>query len=55
MAYHMLNAAMHQAVLGKIVLDPRYRSVYARDDVYVFKRVSAADAPAPGSAAPDTP
>jgi hypothetical protein len=42
-------------VLGKIVLDSRYQSVYARDDVYVFKLVTADDAPAPGAAAPETP
>ena len=53
--YDRINATLHQAVLGKIVLDSRYQSVYARDDVYVFKLVTADDAPAPGAAAPETP
>jgi uncharacterized membrane protein len=53
--YDRINVAMHQAVLGKIVLDPRYQSVYARDNVYVFKLVTAADTPTSDSAAPDTP
>jgi len=44
--YDRLNASMHEAVVGRLVLDQRYQSVYARDDVYVFKRVDAGAAPA---------
>lgn len=44
--YDRVNATLHQEVLGKLVLDQRYQSVYARDDVYVFKRVSAPAEPA---------
>ena len=39
--YDRINATLHQAVLGRLVLDQRYQSVYARDDVYVFKLVGA--------------
>jgi uncharacterized membrane protein len=44
--YDRISASLHQAVLGKLVLDQRYRSVYARDDVYVFQRVAEGIAPA---------
>jgi len=47
--YDRINAALHQNVLGRLVLDTRYQSVYARDDVYVFKLVSG------GTPGPDTP
>jgi uncharacterized membrane protein len=40
---------MHQLALGKLVLDNRFMSVFAKDGVYVFKRV------APDPAAPPTP
>ncbi len=33
------NAALHQQALGKLVLDKDYLNVYAKDGVYVFKRV----------------
>jgi uncharacterized membrane protein len=39
------DARMHQLALGKLVLDNRFVSVYAKDGVYVFKRV----APNPGA------
>ena len=42
--YDRINEQLHQAVLGRIVLDQRYQSVYARDDVYVFKLVDPRDA-----------
>jgi uncharacterized membrane protein len=48
--YDRINSSMHQAVLGRLVLDQRYQSVYARDDVYVFKRVGARAAPPSGPA-----
>jgi hypothetical protein len=40
---------MHQLALGKLMLDSRFMSVFAKDGVYVFKRV------APDPAAPPTP
>ena len=42
--YDREDAQMHQLALGKLVLDNRFVSVYAKDGVYVFKRV----APDPG-------
>ncbi len=39
--FDRIDLQRHQNALGKLVLDPRYQSVYARDDVYVFKRVTA--------------
>lgn len=44
--YDRINEQLHQAALGRLVLDPRYQSVFARDDVVVFKRI---DAPGPSS------
>ncbi len=41
--FDRINPQLHQNALGRLVLDPRYQSVYARDDVYVFKRVTAED------------
>ncbi len=46
--YDRINEQLHQAALGRLVLDPRYQSVFARDDVVVFRRVGAGDA-APAS------
>jgi len=43
--YDKENEQMHQLALGKLVLDSRFVSVYAKDGVYVFKRV----APNPGA------
>ena len=43
--YDKENTQMHQLALGKLVLDNRFVSVYAKDGVYVFKRV----APNPGT------
>jgi uncharacterized membrane protein len=47
--YDRINEQLHQAVLGRLVLDQGYQSIYARDDVYVFKRVDAGAAPADGA------
>ena len=41
--YDRINAALHQNTLGQLVLDPSYQSVFARDDVYMFKLVDAPD------------
>lgn len=43
--YDKEDEQMHQLALGKLVLDNRFVSVYAKDGVYVFKRV----APNPGA------
>jgi putative AlgH/UPF0301 family transcriptional regulator len=34
------NAAQHQQALAKLVLDKDYLNVFAKDGVYVFKRVA---------------
>jgi uncharacterized membrane protein len=44
--YDHENEQLHQLALGRLVLDPSFQSVYARDGVYVFKRI----APLPGAA-----
>jgi hypothetical protein len=41
--FDRINPQLHQNALGRLVLDQRYQSVFARDDVYVFKRVTAPD------------
>jgi uncharacterized membrane protein len=40
--YDREDTRLHQLALGKLVLDGRFRSVYARDGVYVFRRVAGA-------------
>ena len=35
----------HSEALGSLVLDQNYQSVFARDGVYVFKRVAGAASP----------
>jgi len=42
----------HSQALGALVLNQSYRSVFARDGVYVFKRIGPAPAKAAGAAAP---
>ena len=37
--YDREDYRLHQIALGKLVLDDRFRSIYAKDGVYVFKRV----------------
>jgi uncharacterized membrane protein len=39
-AYDRYDRAAFDQALGKIVLDPRYVSVFAKDSVFVFKRVT---------------
>jgi len=46
--YDREDSRLHRLALGKLVLDNRFVSVYAKDGVYVFKRV----APDPGSLTP---
>jgi hypothetical protein len=46
--YDKEDEQMHSAALGRLVLDPDFRSVYAKDGVFVFKRVGTdGGAPAP--------
>ncbi len=54
--YDKENEQMHSLALGRLVTDPNFESVYAKDGVYVFKRVgdgadSGSAAETPGSAA----
>jgi hypothetical protein len=37
--YDKENEKMHSLALGRLVTDPDFQSVYAKDGVYVFKRV----------------
>jgi len=50
--YDREDARMHRLALGKLVLDDRFVSVYAKDGVYVFKRVAPNPGELPGGAAP---
>ena len=50
--YDKEDERMHQLALGRLVLDGNFQSVYAKDGVYVFKRV---DAGAGGVTAPTPP
>ena len=50
--YDKEDEQMHQLALGKLVLDNRFVSVYAKDGVYVFKRVAPNPGAPPGSMAP---
>jgi len=45
--YDKEDERLHGQALGRLVLDGRFQSVYAKDGVFVFKRVGA-----PGSATP---
>ena len=49
--YDKEDAQMHRLALGKLALDTRFVSVYAKDGVYVFKRVT----PNPGTLPAATP
>jgi hypothetical protein len=40
---------MHSLALGRLVLDPNFRSVFAKDGVLVFERVGAVRALCPAS------
>ena len=50
--YDREDERMHQLALGKLVLDDRFISVYAKDGVYVFKRVAPNPGALPGGVAP---
>ncbi len=47
--FDRIDRRLHQDALARLVLDQRYRSVYARDDVYVFKLVTGAGARSDGA------
>jgi uncharacterized membrane protein len=42
--YDKEDETLHALALGRLVADPNFRSVYAKDGVLVFKRVDARDA-----------
>jgi uncharacterized membrane protein len=50
--YDKEDKQMHSLALGRLVLDGRFQSVYAKDGVYVFKRVGAEGATPVGPGAP---
>lgn len=52
--YDKEDEQLHSLALGRLVLDPSFRSVFAKDGVYVFKRVEAGDG-APASGATPSP
>ena len=49
--YDKEDERMHSLALGRLVTDPDFRSVFAKDGVYVFKRVGSGGVAVPGSAA----
>lgn len=54
--YDKEDEKMHQLALGKLVLDNRFISVYAKSGVYVFKRVALnPGTPQGGGASPSPP
>jgi uncharacterized membrane protein len=54
--YDKEDQKMHQLALGRLVLDNRFTSVFAKDGVYVFKRVAPdPGAPQGGEASPPSP
>ena len=50
--YDKEDENLHSLALGRLVLDPNFRSVFAKDGVLVFKRVGAGDGVAPGALTP---
>ena len=38
--YDREDTRLHQLALGRLVMDPRFQSIFAKDGVYVFKRVT---------------
>ncbi|MGE5229837.1 MAG: DUF2079 domain-containing protein [Deltaproteobacteria bacterium] len=50
--YDKEDEKMHSLALGRLVLDPNFRSVFAKDGVLVFKRVGAGGGSAPGADSP---
>ena len=50
--YDRADPVGHSQALGALVLNQNYRSVFARDGVYVFKRIGPAPAKGTGGATP---
>jgi uncharacterized membrane protein len=53
--YDKENEKMHSLALGRLVMDPNFTSVFAKDGVYVFKRVGAGGAAGSGAQTPGSP
>jgi len=53
--YDKEDELLHSQALGRLVLDGRFISVFAKDGVYVFKRVDAADGAPPAPAPSGSP
>jgi hypothetical protein len=50
--YDKEDEKMHSLALGRLVLDPNFRSVFAKDGVLVFERVGAGEGAPPGAQTP---
>ena len=50
--YDREDEKMHSLALGRLVLDPNFRSVFAKDGVLVFERVGAGGGSLPGAQTP---
>ena len=50
--YDEEDEKMHSLALGRLVLDPNFRSVFAKDGVLVFERVGAGGGSVPGAQTP---
>ena len=50
--YDREDEEMHALALGRLVLDPNFQSVYAKDGVLVFKRIGAGGGSVPGAQIP---
>jgi uncharacterized membrane protein len=50
--YDKEDEEMHSLALGRLVVDPNFRSVFAQDGVLVFERIGAGGGSAPGAQTP---
>jgi len=50
--YDREDEEMHSLALGRLVLDPNFRSVFAKDGVLVFERIGAGGGAVPGAQTP---
>jgi uncharacterized membrane protein len=50
--YDKEDQHLHSLALGRLVLDSRFQSVYAKDGVYVFKRIVDGEGQTPGGQTP---
>ena len=50
--YDKEDEKMHSLALGRLVLDPNFRSVFAKDGVLVFERIGAGGGSVPGAQTP---